>query len=73
MVLDTGLRLDAAADFFDTPDESGFDNIHVRVEARLDATYPGGTRLSFAIAQDGIGGGDLQATGGRLQLSIPLD
>jgi hypothetical protein len=73
VVIDTGFRLDAAADFLDTSEESGFDNLHARVEARLDATYPNGARLGFAIAQDGIGAGDLQATGGRVQISIPLE
>lgn len=73
IIIDTGLRFEGVADFLNEEDESGFDNLHGRVEGTLDFTFPGGARLGLAIAQDGIGSGGLRATGGRIRLSIPMD
>jgi hypothetical protein len=73
VIIDTGLRVDAIADFVEKSDESGFDNLHARLEGAIDFTFPTGARLGVSVAQDGTGSGEYQATSGRVRVSVPLN
>jgi len=73
MVVIPRLKLEGIFDFVGGAAETGFGDVHGRVEAGVDFAMAGGARVGLAAAYDGIGSDDLTAFGGSLKLTVPLN
>lgn len=73
VVIETGIRFDAVADFARNSHLGNESGLHGRVEGSVDFGFSGGARLSLSAAHDGIGRSGRSTTVGKISLAIPLN